>query len=274
MEVNTHWMCDEGRLSYRRIEAEPRLSHAASPYGQKSGYEAAVSRAAQAVRTAAEGGRLAALVSPRMTSESIFAWRELFAAVGGAAVGVVRLEAGEDDELLIRRDKGANSTGAGQILPGASTADTVLEAIRGGGIDTLVVFGDVLDPADTIQVPAEIRSKLTELIYVGPFEDETAKQATVVLPAGAWAEEDGTMVNFEGRVQRVRRAHVPRAERRPAWRIAADVARSAAVELPAWASSADVLASLAGSVGSYHGLDEQTIGLLGVANETATATGA
>ena len=99
-------------------------------------------------------------------------------------------------------------------------------------------------------------------------------RSPIVLPAVAWSEADGTMVNVNGRIQRVRRSHAPRAERRPAWRIAADVAAAASVELPSWGSAAEVLTAIAGSVGPYDGMDEETIGLLGVAAEAAAATGA
>jgi formate dehydrogenase major subunit len=41
------------------------------------------------------------------------------------------------------------------------------------------------------------------------FLTETAKLATVVLPAASFAEKEGTFTNFEGRVQRVRKAIEP-----------------------------------------------------------------
>lgn len=48
---------------------------------------------------------------------------------------------------------------------------------------------------------------------------ETAKLATVVLPAASFAEKDGTFTNFEGRVQRVRKAIKPVGESLPDWEI-------------------------------------------------------
>jgi predicted molibdopterin-dependent oxidoreductase YjgC len=41
------------------------------------------------------------------------------------------------------------------------------------------------------------------------FLTETAKLATVVLPAASFAEKDGTFTNFEGRVQRIRKVIEP-----------------------------------------------------------------
>ncbi|HXV77214.1 MAG TPA: 2Fe-2S iron-sulfur cluster-binding protein, partial [Candidatus Polarisedimenticolaceae bacterium] len=45
IEVNGHWICDEGRLSYRRLEAAPLLAQAAAPAGTRTEYHAAVARA-------------------------------------------------------------------------------------------------------------------------------------------------------------------------------------------------------------------------------------
>ena len=101
--------------------------------------------------------------------------------------------------------------------------------------------------------------------------DRTARAASLLLPAAAWSEAAGSLVNFEGRVQRVRRCHRPRGEGRPGWRIAADLAKHAAVELPDWSSTADVLESMADSVKPYRGMTENLLGLLGISAETRTA---
>ena len=102
-----------------------------------------------------------------------------------------------------------------------------------------------------------------QLIYVGPFVDTAAQAADVALPTAAWAEEDGTTVNFEGRVQRLQRCHLPRGEGRPGWMVARELAAAGGAELPAWGSAAEVLESLAGDVGEYAGMTERSIGLLG-----------
>ena len=83
------------------------------------------------------------------------------------------------------------------------------------------------------------------------------------LPAAAWAEEDGTMVNFEGRVQRVFRCHMPRDEGRPGWRVVADLGRAAGLEPPPWGSAEEVFQSLAEGVAPLSGLTGESIGLLG-----------
>ena len=188
----------------------------------------------------------------------------MFEALGQVKVGVRRIERGGDDNLLLRADKGANSRGAAWIF-GEAPEDAVLDAVRAGEIDTLLVLGDALDPDDTAKLDDDVRSKVRRLLYVGPFIDAAAEAAAVKIPSAAWAEEDGTFVNFEGRIQRLRRAHRARGEGRPGWRVVADLALAAGCELPEWGSAGDVLAALSGSVAEFAGVTEDRVGMLGVA---------
>ncbi len=172
---------------------------------------------------------------------------------------------------MIRADKAANSRGAAWILGKSANEDAVLGAARNGSIDALVIVGDVLDPDDTVTLDDAVRDKIGKIVYVGPFVSGAAAAASVLLPSAAWSEEDGTIVNFEGCIQRVKRAHVPHGEGRPGWRVVRDLAEAAGIEMPAWTCSDDVLASLAEQVAEYDGLSADTLGLLGVKGSAAAA---
>jgi NADH dehydrogenase/NADH:ubiquinone oxidoreductase subunit G len=269
--VNGYWICDVGRMSYERREAAPRLVRAQQPVGTDADWDTAVQTSADRLKEAAAKGRAAAIVSPRLPTETLWALRELFAGLGDVTVGVRRLDRGKDDALLIRADKGANSLGAAWVFGEGADEASVLDAVAAGKVDVLVVTGDPLDPEDTAQLSSDARAKLSELIYVGPFVDATSEHATLALPSAAWAEESGTFVNFEGRIQRVERAHRPRGDTRPGWRVAAELAIAAGQDTPPWQSSREVLETMAQSLGPYAGLTEDGIGLLGV-RRAATAT--
>jgi NADH-quinone oxidoreductase subunit G len=246
LDVNGHWICDEGRLSFLRLRAAPRLETAQMPAGREAEWEAAVRQAAAWLKE----GRIAAIVSPRLTCETMYAWKRL---LGNVKLGVRRLSRGEDDELLIRADKGANSKGAAWIFGEGAAEGDVLEAVKRGEIDTLLIAGDPLDPDDSFVPGDDIRAKVKNVIYVGPFQDGAAAAADLLLPCCAWSEEDGTMVNFEGRVQRLRRCHPPRGEGRPGWRVAADLEEAAGNAPPEWSEHGDVFAALAGAVKEFEG---------------------
>jgi len=250
-EVNDWWICDEGRLSYLREQGSRRLV-ASAVAGAATTYDAAVAKAGELLAAAGRTGALAAIVSPRLVSEDLFAWRTALEALGGGPVRVHELRRGEDDGLLIRADKGANSKGASWIFgTGAAPAAKA---------STLLVLGDTLDAADSPAVEAQG----IEVVYVGPFVTEASERAGVAIPSASWSEADGTFVNFEGRAQRVRRCHLPVGEARPSWRIALDVLAAAGASAPAWTSETDVLAALAAKVPEFSGITPDSLGLLGV----------
>jgi predicted molibdopterin-dependent oxidoreductase YjgC len=249
----------------------PRLAGAQAPAGTAIEWDDAVGRVAAALGKAGGSGRAAAIFSPRMTCESAFAWRRVFDNFGRLRYAVRRLVEGEDDDLLIRADKGGNSTGIEWVLGKVEDEAAVLRSAERGELDALVVFGDPLDPRDTALVSDAVRGKLEDLVYVGAFQDGAA---SIVLPAAAWAEEDGTVVNFEGHVQRVRRAHRARGEGRPGWRVALDVAEASGQELADATSAGEVLRQLAATNEAFAGLDEEGIGLLGVRRPSGAAAGA
>jgi formate dehydrogenase alpha subunit len=65
----------------------------------------------------------------------------------------------------------------------------------------------------------EILASLDFLVVQDMFLTETAKLANVVLSTASFAEKDGTFTNFEGRVQRVRKAIAPLGNSLPDWEI-------------------------------------------------------
>ena len=254
-EVNGHWMCDEGRLSWRRLYAAPRLVQAKAS-GAAVPWEEAVAMAAAALQ-----GKVALSLSPRLTCEDLFAWRLLAEALSGQ-VSVRRIVRGEDDSLLLRADKGGNSRGAAWILGQKAIDRSLTDAVRGGAVDVLIVVGDPLDPADTPALPGD--AKAGRVIFVGPHEVGAAEGAHVALPGAAWSEEDGTVVNFQGHLQRVQRAHLPHGEGRPGWRIVRDIAEAAGLVLPGWTDVSQVFAAASAAVPELSGLAHADIGILGV----------
>ena len=250
-EVNDWWICDEGRLSYQREQSSKRPEGPVVA-GGKATYDDAIAQAASALAVAARAGTLGAVFSPRLTCEDLFAWKTALEALGKAATGVHVLKRGADDDLLMRADKGANSTGATWIVGTGAPPE---------GVKTLLVLGDTLDAADTYAPDPKAEA---QIVHVGPFVSAASERAAVSIPAASWSEADGTFVNFEGRAQRVLRCHLPLGEARPGWRIALDVLAAAGVAAPAWTSADDVLASLTSRIPEFQGITPEALGLLGV----------
>ncbi len=100
------------------------------------------------------------------------------------------------------------------------TALEMIERARAGEIKCMYIVGE--NPALGFPNPSLVRDALASLDFLvvqDIFLTETAKLATVVLPAASFAEKDGTFTNFEGRVQRVRKAIKLVGESLPDWEI-------------------------------------------------------
>lgn len=107
--------------------------------------------------------------------------------------------------------------------PGLNTASILKGAAR-GQVKMLHIMGS--DPAKEY-IDTELAKKALAgaafVVVQDMFLTETAKYADVVLPSSSFIEKDGTLVNIEGREQKIRQAIQPRGNSRPDWRILADL---------------------------------------------------
>jgi assimilatory nitrate reductase catalytic subunit len=98
------------------------------------------------------------------------------------------------------------------VLPrkGRSAYELLDSLGRPGGVRGLLVMGSNVAVASphASHIEARLRS-LDFLVVCEAFLGETARLAHVVLPVTQWAEEEGTLTNFEGRVIRRRPALLP-----------------------------------------------------------------
>ncbi|HEY1615620.1 MAG TPA: NADH-quinone oxidoreductase subunit NuoG [Rhizomicrobium sp.] len=99
------------------------------------------------------------------------------------------------------------------VVPGIDGRDTggILAGASSGELDFVYLLG-----AD--EFAAEDFGKAF-VVYQGTHGDAGAHLADVVLPGAAYTEKDGTYVNFEGRVQRARRAAFPPGDAKEDWAI-------------------------------------------------------
>ena len=105
------------------------------------------------------------------------------------------------------------------------TVPEIFSAVLQGEIKALYIMGEnpAISDADLVQVHAAL-DKVDFLVVQDLFLTETACRADVVFPAAAFAEKDGTFVNTERRVQRVRKAIDPPGEAKPDWLILNELA--------------------------------------------------
>ena len=189
----------------------------------------------------------------------------------GAGVGPLM----EDNNSLGARDMGllpdslpgyrplddgpALSQSWGAELP--KNAGKGYDAMLDGGVRALYVMG--ADPARhaTPEQLAKLEA-LDFLVAQDLFLTETARRATVVLPAVAYTEKDGTFTNTERAVQVVRQAMLDLPGARPDWQILRDVANAMGL---GWRydSSAEILKEISRTVPLYAGVSRRGLGVEG-----------
>jgi len=141
----------------------------------------------------------------------------------------------------------------GVSLPAEAGLTTleIMEQVKKGKIKGMYITGEnpVLSFPNS-KLITEILTSLDFLVVQDMFLTETAKLANVVLPAASFAEKAGTFTNFEGRVNRVRKAIEPIGESLPDWEIILRLADKMGSLMP-YSSLHDVMSEIEELVPSY-----------------------
>lgn len=218
--VNQHWMCDEGRFTYKALHdnrlTEARVSGKAIPIGK------ALQKVAERLGEVLKGhgpSAIAVVGSPYATLEDNYVLaRFAEKAVGTSQVYAPNLaKPGEADDFLREADKSPNARGT-QILGLNGDAGMLAEALDSGQIQAVIVMSNNL----IRHGGAEWRQRLKKVPFVVALtshDDEMAGLAQVVLPAAMHAEKYGSYVNSQGRVQRAMYAYEPSEDAAPEWEI-------------------------------------------------------
>jgi NADH-quinone oxidoreductase subunit G len=213
--VNATWMCDRGRLNYKWIGREDRLAKVAGSKLQGAGWATAIKSISE-IFAQAEAGSVAIVASARQTTEELYLLGKLAKKVGALMDSIPRM--GEGDKLLVNADKNPNANGAKltgvAANPMGSNLTKIADAIRGGAIKTLVVFGEDVTKHG---IGADLLAKLETLIVSDILPGATTAAAHYVLPGCAHAEKRGTFVNVKGRLQKFMKAVEPPGDARPEW---------------------------------------------------------
>jgi NADH-quinone oxidoreductase subunit G len=109
-----------------------------------------------------------------------------------------------------------NSVGA--AIVGGRPLSAALQAVRDGQADTVIILeNDLFRRAPAAEVDAFLDTA-AHLIVLDHLDNATTRKAELVLPAGTFAESDGTFVSSEGRAQRFFQVFVPQNEVSASWR--------------------------------------------------------
>ncbi len=156
--------------------------------------------------------------------------------------------------LALRAERAANVAGA-TALGYRDDFDAAVRAIEGASL--VIVVGDDLEG-----VSREALQKAVNAVYLGTVLPDTARGATLVLPVANTAEEDGTLVNRDGRVQRYLQAKSAPGMARPAWWVLGEVLKELGRGESLF-SADEAFALMAEAEGPFRGLGYANLGMHG-----------
>jgi len=211
--VNASWMCDYGRLNYKWIGREDRITKLQNPGGRPATWSQLLKQLGEVLNSTPTNA-VAIVASARQTNEELYLLSRLGKKLGALTDSVPRM--GEGDKLLLRSDRNPNSTGARltgiSAEPVGSNLQKIAQDIRDGGIKTLIVFGEDVTKHG---IGEDLLGKLETLIVSDILPNQTTKLAHYLLPGCAHAEKRGTFTNAKGRVQKFLKAVEPPGDARP-----------------------------------------------------------
>mgnify|MGYP000852397038 FL=1 len=244
-QVNQWWICNEGRYGYPHVHSDRRLLR---PVQREAGQASAhqwQELVPELARRLKAVGRLAGVLSPHLTVEEAWLLATLLRTVDAQAMlflGPVP-EAGTDETFpngfTIHAEKCPNRRGVEKVLAHFTRRvlpfEELLAKLKGRGVGGVWVSGGYQDLSQN--GPSQVgRSGKTELptgsgagfknewmdeptaacfagldllVVQDLFPSPLSARATFELPGVAFAEREGTYVNFNDQLQCVRRAVRP-----------------------------------------------------------------
>ena len=259
--VNSCWMCDYGRLNYKWIGREDRLTELRVKGAVSNSWSQIIKDLSERLAKTAAGS--AALIgSARQTNEELFLLSKLAKKLGAITDSVPRQ--GEGDKLLLNADRNPNSAGARltgvAANPMGSNLSKIAEGIKSGAIKTLIVFGEDVTRHG---ISAELLGKLELLVVSDILPNATTQLAHYLLPGCAHAEKRGTFTNTKGRVQKFMKAVEPRGDARAEWEFLHELVFNVTGQ-DGYASLEGLFNQMAAEVPAFNGLTWGSLGDTGV----------
>jgi NADH-quinone oxidoreductase subunit G len=297
-EVNSYWMCDHGRLNtFKNVNADSRIN---SPQLRKDGqlieksWDEAVNEAVSKLKSFTKE-QITVIGSANATCEDNYVVAKFARTVlqTGNLDFIRHIDPSFADDILRTEDVTPNSQGAELVgvQPSKSGLDiqSILNLIKEKKIKALYLVED-----DIVEAFPEFENAIAglELLIVhSTNHNRSTALADLIFPAATFAEKNGTFVNVNGTVQRIRPAvSVVEQDRAldgmsmsrldkfgtkwdrwatgkkinalPSWKILASVAKAMGSKLK-FNMAEEIFAEMANTIEAFRGLDYDVIGELG-----------
>jgi len=216
--VNQCWTCDEGRLSYPFINEDRVIRPMIKKDGglREAGSQEVVSEIASAFKKLGPE-EIVFIGSAYESNENNAALKRLAEKLGVSDLqySAHHVENPFSDDFLIKADKNPNRAGVEHLG---------FKPFHGGTRLKLVLALESLAPADLEKILDE---EPLLLVLLAANDGPSTQAADLVLPAAVFAEQEGSFVNFQKRVQRFEKALELKGQGRPAWQWLQEVSAAA-----------------------------------------------
>jgi NADH-quinone oxidoreductase subunit G len=260
LEVNRHFICDYGRLNYRWMNRGDRVE---APLVRDAGrhlatdWDTALARLDQVIRGGS--GTAVILASGRASTESLGLVRRLLDRFEVTAA--VQVPLGEEvplagiPNLALRRERAPNLAGA-ELLGYGVQWDAAMREVLSAGLT--IVLDAELGPEDE----AALAAAPGMVVLLATVMPET-RNAELILPVTTMAEENGTYVNRDRRIQRYQQAKAMPGMARPAWWVAGEVLAGPGPDASAPSTAAEAFELLGERWPVFAGLTHEALGYTG-----------
>jgi len=232
--VNKWWLCDEGRLTYRKMnERKSRIHQPLGLIGENLegiSWEKAYGAIAERIRELKPlPQEVLALTDTHASNEELFLIQKLLKD-GFSSENIFcpfpTWEQSESDffiNTLITTDKTPNRAGALALQIKGDQKNTKLKKVIEGELKVVFVLGNPFENESELK---EIIKRTQLVIHIGIFHNSWSEMADVVLPGQFYSEKEGTYTNKNQRVQSTEIAVKALRRTRPEWQIISELSQA------------------------------------------------
>lgn len=300
LNVNEYWLCDWGRLNtIKGVNDEslrinsPKLKLNEDSLDKEElidvNWDEATSKAASHLKKY-ENSEIMFVASPFSTLEDNYALKKFAKEIFGSddIFYIPMINESFNDDILRKSDMTPNSNGL-KLLGIKEASKETLDKLNSGKIKLLYILNE-----DVTRLPGSdsflknIQSSIHQITYINSYSEN----ANIIFPTSSYAEINGTFVNFQNRIQRLRPAvtsleqerligdfqlsrwdkmgahndrwtHGTKYDSRPGWKILKQVAKVLGHDFN-FGNSEEVFIEMCATIPQLNGYDYEAVGSKGI----------
>lgn len=300
LKVNDYWLCDWGRLNTTKMvnDEEIRITSPMLRLDESSlekevlidvNWDEAISKSISYLKKY-ERSETMFVASPFSTLEDNFALKKFAKEIYGSdsIFYIPLIDENFGDDILRKSDKTPNANGL-KLLGIKPYSNETINILTSGKIKMLYILND-----DIMRIPGadQIAGKIEASIQQISIHNGYSSFANIILPTSTYAEVNGTFVNFQNRIQRLKSAvatleeerligefsmsrldkfgaqndrwtHGTKFNSRPGWKILKLIAKAMGHNFE-FENSEEVFIELCSTIPELNGYDYESVGKQGI----------